>query len=282
MVQNALTAYNDAMITQLKNVLRDARDRHLLRQCNLAATPSFSLREFDTARLSDLLLAESAQEAWNKTKNALADLGIPESSGGVNTGDQRALFSIIHQLEPLRILEIGTHIGASTVHLATATASVGPSEGEAPITTVDIVDVNDTAIGQWEKFGAPRSPRENLKQLELEHLVKFEVSDSAEYLRKCSHKFDFIFLDGDHTSKTVFTELPLALSLLNPNGSILLHDYFPDNKPIWSDGGRISGPWLAVKKLQSQLDFNVLPLGQLPWPTKHNSSKTSLALVTAA
>ena len=40
---------------------------------------------------------------------------VIDDEGGVNPGDRRAIYSLIHYLKPISVLEIGTHIGASTV-----------------------------------------------------------------------------------------------------------------------------------------------------------------------
>jgi len=61
---------------------------------------------------------------------------------------------------------------------------------------------------------------------------------------------------------------------------ILLHDYFPEMKPLWSDGSVFPGPFLAVNRLVKEgADLVALPLGSLPWPTKLQSNVTSLALL---
>ena len=74
--------------------------------------------------------------------------------------------------------------------------------------------------------------------------------------------------------------MPHALSALRPGGFILLHDYFPDFKPLWSDGVMKPGPDLAIQRLQKEgADIKVKSFGALPWPTKRNSNVTSLALL---
>jgi hypothetical protein len=81
----------------------------------------------------------------------------------------------------------------------------------------------------------------------------------------------------------VAAEIPLAVPRLNPGGFILLHDFFPGLRPLWPDGKVIDGPQLAVQQLQrAGWPLDVLPLGDLPWPTKLGTSKTSLALLGRA
>jgi hypothetical protein len=78
----------------------------------------------------------------------------------------------------------------------------------------------------------------------------------------------------------VYREIPAALELLRPNGLILLHDYFPALRPLWSDRVVIPGPYLATARLMREgAKFRVLPLKALPWPTKFGSNVTSLALL---
>jgi predicted O-methyltransferase YrrM len=110
--------------------------------------------------------------------------------------------------------------------------------------------------------------------------AKFVAQPSLDYLTTCGERFDLIFLDGDHAAKTVYREVPAALRALNPGGVILLHDYFPNLRPLWSDGSVLPGPWLAARRLQKEdARFEVLPFGSLPWPTKLGSNVSSLALV---
>ena len=78
----------------------------------------------------------------------------------------------------------------------------------------------------------------------------------------------------------VYREVALALRLLSPSGRILLHDYYPEGKPLVHKGDFISGPYLALNRVIRECpSIRVQPLGTLPWPTKNDSNVTSLALV---
>jgi len=119
-----------------------------------------------------------------------------------------------------------------------------------------------------------------LETLGCADFTRFTVADSTVFLQTCSERFDLIFLDGDHGEKTVYHEVPAALRLLNPGGVILLHDYFPDGKPLWSHKGALMGPYIALRRLLAEgADFNVLPLGALEWETKRDSTVTTLAVM---
>ena len=52
---------------------------------------------------------------WHDDEMRLNALAIPEMSGGVNPGDQRALYHLVRHFRPTSILEIGTHIGVMQV-----------------------------------------------------------------------------------------------------------------------------------------------------------------------
>ena len=218
------------------------------------------------------------KKIWEKDTNwdkvSKVPLSIPEYTGGVNPGDQRAIYHLIKNLDVRNVLEIGTHIGGSLVSIALA---MKDRDG-AKITTVDIADVNTDSP----------CPRDLIHEIGCESFVDFVVSDSVEFLKNESHylpksKYDFIFLDGDHSYEKVYEELPLAYDLLADNGYILFHDYFPNYKPLLKSSLNVlEGPYRAVsQRLDEGLKLNVQPCGELPnnWKTKFpNECNTSLAI----
>ena len=125
-----------------------------------------------------------------------------------------------------------------------------------------------------------------LDRLGLGGLVTFVAGDSLDYMASCDggkDGFDIVFLDGDHSAAAVYREIPAALRILRPGGVIVLHDYFPELKPLWSNGFVLEGPYLATERLRREgAGLVALPLGALPWPTKLGSCVTSLALLLRA
>ena len=78
-------------------------------------------------------------------------------------------------------------------------------------------------------------------------------------------------------------EAAAALKLLRPGGLILLHDFYPQGRPLYPGGDAIVGPDRALQRVRRECpEVSVLPLGALPWPTKDGSNMTSLALVAKA
>jgi predicted O-methyltransferase YrrM len=202
-------------------------------------------------------------------------LSSEEISGGVNPGDRRAIYHLVTALRPMRVLEIGTHIGASTTNIALAQSHFGGA-----LTTVDIIDVN-APDGPWRGLGLPRSPKDTLANLGLAKTVKFVRSKALQVLRRRDDlQFDLVFLDGDHSTLAVYREIDAALRVLAPNGLILLHDFYPGCRPIAPEGSPIKGPATAAARIEGETSaLTFLPLGELPWPTKGGGNVTSLALV---
>ena len=238
-----------------------------------------NLRKSNEINLDQIFNSQEINEFWKNTSVAIEKFGIPDGTGGVNPGDRRAVFYLIASLKPKSILEIGTHIGASTVNIASALSKITTDE-QFEFVTVDIRDVNSAKKKPWLKYGTKHSPKKMLEILGLSSKVQFITDTSLGYTKKSNQKFDFIFLDGDHTAKTVYEEISIALRLLNPNGVILLHDFFPSCQPLWANNSIVPGPFMAVNRIiKEQKNIQVKSLGSLPWPTKLDSNITSLALI---
>ena len=256
----------------------------------LRREPPRSLDQTDTAAflnvrdlgLDDIFENSDCVVQWQESSARLDTISISASAGGVNPGDRRALYQLISHMQPSRVLEVGTHIGASTVYLADAMrhyADEGQEHGDN-LVTVDIIDVNHQQERPWERSGEIDSPKVKLQKLGLDGLVEFVAMPSLHYLQDTEKKFDLVFLDGDHSAGTVYKELPAALERLNRGGCVVLHDFFPGGEPLWSNGAVVSGPYLAVERLLEEgLNIRVRPLGELPWECKLGSRVTSLALV---
>jgi predicted O-methyltransferase YrrM len=148
------------------------------------------------------------------------------------------------------------------------------------VTTVDIIDVNDAAQGPWKELGMDRAPRDYAGDLGLSKSIAFRICPCLEFMATTDQRFDLIFLDGDHSAPAVYQEVGAALPLLNENGLILLHDYYPGAESLYPDRATIGGPFHAMERIRRECPaIAVLPLGELPWPTKQGLNVTSLAVV---
>ena len=225
--------------------------------------------------------ADIAKE-WAACAPRLSELCQIEDgkTGGVNPGDRRALFYLVRAFRPARMLEIGTHVGASTLHIVAALMR-GAWEQIPRLVTVDIEDVNDSPHSCWRQVGLAKSPKQMVEELNARVEITFVTDDSRHFFATTKETFDFIFLDGDHAHETAYEDIVNSLEVINKNGLIVLHDYFPGGRPLWSDGPGLCGPFTAAEKVRATgVATKVIPLGSLPWPTKLGSHVTSLALIT--
>jgi predicted O-methyltransferase YrrM len=227
----------------------------------LSRTPGLAARTGLLARISPAEVADADAcpradcEALDRRLEVTRRVAGPEV---VNAGDRLALAHLVCRFRPRRILEVGTHAGASTLSMALALAATG----EGSIDTVDLVDVNAADERRRAGLDPESSPRQLLQSLDLEDRVRFITSDGLEYLRRTSESYDLVFLDGDHSAVTVYREIPAAINRLTDDGVIVLHDYFPGGRPLWSDGRVEQGPWLAVQRLRAEgVDVAAVPLG---------------------
>jgi predicted O-methyltransferase YrrM len=240
------------------------------------------LRSLTRDNLRIVFNSPDISKEWSECSSKLSELCQIEDgkTGAINPGDRRALFYLARAFRPAKVLEIGTHVGASTIHLATALAR-GARAHPPQLVTVDIEDVNDSAGSVWKRAGLAKSPKQMIDELNATIDATFVIDNSRHFFATNDEAFDFIFLDGDHAAETVYEEIISALDVINENGLIVLHDYFPDGRPLWSDGSVISGTFTAIGKLRlAGIAIKVIPLGALPWPAKFGSHVTSLAVVT--
>jgi predicted O-methyltransferase YrrM len=258
---------------------------YLATQQNLAADFQ-NLAQLSSADVSSALRAVSDEE-WLPIQRALTPLmarkpGTKNSSGALNQGDRRAIYCLVRHFKPRRVLEIGTHLGSSTLYISAALKQNALENAPGQLLTVDVADVNGPDAA-WSRVGALLTPQQMLEELGTAHLVRFLVADSLEFLRDNQGPFDFCFLDGNHSAKWVYNEVQLVQRALRPGSVILLHDFFPDAKPLWQNSTALPGPWMAINRLRREGSaIEVLPLGSLPWPTKAQTSTTSLALLGRA
>lgn len=263
------------MFGALRNYLDDRAWRRLQPPLQFDTT---NLRRVSRLELTSAMNDPVIGAAFAEDHAGIAAVfGADDIAGGVNPGDRRALYHLIAYFKPRRILEIGTHVGASTVHIASALRRF---VDQGRLCTADILDVNGPEAA-WRSCGMRQPPSGVMLDLGLGPIVDFIVTPAAAVLETSGQRFDMIFLDGDHAKSAVYREIAAALRALNPNGLLLLHDFYPDGKPLVPDGNVEFGPAAAASRIARETDALVfLPLGHLPWPTKNGGNATSLALAS--
>jgi len=276
-IKKMLPSFIYRKIMTNKSLSREQKQLNALKKIQCDTTNLLSSKEVN---LINIFNNEKILNSWKNWQDKMDSVNIPDFTGGVNPGDRKAIFFLIRHFKPKSVLEIGTHIGASTVNIASAIINNQTELKIKPtFRTLDIRDVNSVSEKPWLQYGTDKSPLELIKNFEFDSFVEFITDTSFNYFEKTTETYDFIFLDGDHSAKTVYQEITMALDKLNKGGIILLHDYFPNGKPLWSNNSVIYGPFWATELLiKERADIVILPLGGLPWKTKLNSNFTSLAL----
>lgn len=228
---------------------------------------------------SAMFSCEYAHESWQRDGEIHRKVFGGSGGIGVNPGDLRALYYIVRNMKPRRILETGTYVCTSTIAMGLAQLANGGGD----ITTLDIDDVN-APDAAWRHIGMRASPEASASEVGCP--IKFVRSPAVDFMRATKERFDFIFLDGDHTAAGVYDEVALATKLLSPNGLILLHDYHENRESLGATDDMIEGPKLAMRRIAAEHpSIRVVPLGSLPWPTKNTGKGpcwTSLAAVVHA
>lgn len=189
----------------------------------------------DVKALHDRVLA--AYEGAGCSRAVIAGWAISDN-------DVEDFVTLAHAAQPRRILEVGTHVGVSTMLLAL----VCP---RAEIFTVDPdfpVSIEDSAVVSGDRrekedptvHEVARRAAQALGVLDRIRFFKGGFSIPATFASTLTGEgevpvvgpdlcrehgpFDFIFVDGLHTAAAVASDLELAAPHLTPDGVMVLHD----------------------------------------------------------
>jgi len=142
-----------------------------------------------------------------------------------------------------RVLEMGAHLGFSTIVLAREAAelhSVDWHRGE--------LDREGDSLVRF---------RDNLRSHGVEDRVLVHVGSFEAVLPTLRPGFDLIFIDGCHSYEAVRQDIKLALPLLLPNGVLAFHDYDREHQ-----NGFRAGDWAGFLATDWGVTRAVDELGQ--------------------
>jgi predicted O-methyltransferase YrrM len=168
--------------------------------------------------------------SWPKSKTS-TDV-LPQGWGSTHPYFKK----YIEQLKPNLIVEIGTWLGGSAIHM-------GHLLREAGLNDSCIVCV-DTWLGSADHYLAPEFRgtlklvngrptfyddfMRNVAEAGLQDLIlPFSIASTgaAEVLRASSISPDLVYLDGDHTSRGFRADLDLYWERLRPGGCLIGDDF---------------------------------------------------------
>ena len=113
--------------------------------------------------------------------------------------------------QPIRVLEVGSYEGRSSVWLL-ANILTHP---ESQLSCVDV----------WESKAVRQRFRANMAATGRAGQVIAYVGESAIALKTVPGPFDVIYIDGNHEARAVLTDAALCWSLLKPGGVLIFDDY---------------------------------------------------------
>jgi predicted O-methyltransferase YrrM len=241
------------------------------------------LRRFSRSELEGWLTEPAMQADYRALVKRLNDLAAdsaedqrPKSAPEV---DCYTLYALTKAIGATRALEIGTHLGFSTLHIAAAL-----SEGaQSPkLTTVDIIDVNCETSKPWISYGANLGARQRITAMGLAERVEFVIGDSDAFLKSTPETYDMIFVDGDHSEVGAYFDIAHGLARLSENGIMVLHDAFDPNNAAHDaiSFGQYGVHW-AVQRVKAHVpDIDIIRLGEVTIPGAAAPTPTSLAVIT--
>jgi predicted O-methyltransferase YrrM len=130
-----------------------------------------------------------------------------------------ALLEAVRELEPRRVVEIGTAAGG-TLFLFTRVAA-----SDAALVTVDLPRGGPFG-GGYARSSIPllRSFARPGQRIELVRRDSQQEETAREVARRAGGPVDFLFLDGDHRYDGVRRDYELYEPLVRPGGLVALHD----------------------------------------------------------
>lgn len=143
--------------------------------------------------------------------------------------------ALVNLLGPETVLETGTNAGYSTYCVAAGLRDLG---GDRRVFTLDLGEAAHLFRGT-----------------EVEHLVTFVAANSLEvdlcHLSRTGERpaFDMLFLDSDHSYKTIIGEINRFAPVLRIGGTLILHDSMI-----------FDGIALVVRQLAAEGSFEVVNL----------------------
>lgn len=142
------------------------------------------------------------------------------------------LKSIVTNINPNNVVEIGCFTGISTIWIASGLEQIG---SRAIIHSIDLFD----EILPWLPFryGCLLNPyqfaQECVAAAQLSHRIQFYKMNSLEAGKRISEitndPIDFLFIDGDHTKQGCLSDWMLFCPHVSVGGYIMLHDIYPEH-----------------------------------------------------
>jgi len=192
---------------------------------------------------------------WQRVRNYFIDQGFPEALLDfvcIHSDEASQIIDIIEKKNSHSILEIGTFIGLSTGIIALASAPSCTLVSVDPNLPVDILSKRFNypeshgslvfARNMLEHFGICQKvillegyfscPSSSYRERYLtlggdpEAIDRKKIDIVGEHVEEFA-PYDIVFIDGDHSTESVYSDLSLVYHYISENSIIILHDLDP-------------------------------------------------------
>lgn len=149
-------------------------------------------------------------------QSAVALSAINEESGHPNHAEMLYVLALASWRAPHVVVEFGTFLGRTTLHLARACPT-------AQVYTIDLPpEHNPWAFGPFVgSYYRDASERERIHEVRTDS----RELDTAPW----RSRVDVVWVDGDHSYDFVRNDTSKAFEMVAPDGLIMWHDYSPDS-----------------------------------------------------
>ncbi|MBW4557175.1 MAG: class I SAM-dependent methyltransferase [Trichormus sp. ATA11-4-KO1] len=171
------------------------------------------------------------------------------------------LKSIVCNINPNNILEIGCFTGISTIWMAAGLEQI------ASQTTIHAVDLFNEIL-PWlpHRYGYLSDPLDYAQtcalSAQLSHRIKFHKMNSLEMGKRfnelINQPIDFLFIDGDHTREGCMSDFMNFYPFVSKGGYIMLHDIYPEDCG-WDGPRYVIDEWISKNSNLGLVEIKTSP-----------------------
>jgi len=180
-----------------------------------------------------------ADEYGHRAKVSKSDLGY----GWIHYG-------LVRTIKPSRILCVGSRYGFIPAILAQACKDNGRGHVDFVDPGYGPEDTNHwTGVGHWRNQEGNKS----FYRFRLESWITLYLMESLEFAKKNKKRYEYIYIDGDHSYEGVSLDYKLFYKRLKKYGFMAFHDI--DVKGKLSEG--TYGTWKLWEKIKNNNSFEI-------------------------
>lgn len=218
---------NSSILKSVLNIISNAFDKLLIIPDNLILVPTFLLINRYLFSRINFHYGASYRMGNYKSQNLDSDTK--------NFGYGYIHYALIRNIKPSKVLCIGSMYGYIPFVCALACKDNKKGSVDFVDAAYDINNPNDTGRHNWgQGFWKKVSPPKHFSYLGTRKFIKTFVQTTKDFASaNKKRKYDYIYIDGDHSYKGVKTDYKLFWPMLKSGGIMAFHD--TDNDGVHGD-----------------------------------------------